>query len=521
MKTVRIFLVLTVFFSIHPLYADNREDFIIATQNGNLEKVRELIDQGMDVNMRYEMSGLIPGFPPVGKWTPLMTAAIRNDTELAHVLIASDGDLNAQNYSGHAPLHWAAKRGNTAVAKILIDGGADVNIQNNIGETPLYWACGSLQLECVAFLLAAGADINLYEYEYSPLWKAAREGGRRIADLLLQNGAVPDMAVLLAAAGHSGSTEVIRLLIDAGTDVANLKGGEALEYLIEKGDTEGFSALIDAGAMTYGGLYRKAFAFARSGMIRKLLAAGVEPDSRCSELTRAAFKGEKAALAELIAGGEYLDARDHDGRTALASACAAGHIDIVKFIIAAGADVNTVIRPAYAESRNRNETTALVLAAAAGDTEICGILLEADADPNLPGGKGYTPLHAAARDGNAAAVKLLLEAGADPDAVYLSMDTPMVYAVKRDSPSIVQALLEGGADPHHRIGTGNTYVHVAAKSDSSEVIGPLVEAGIDVNELDYGMLFAPPESKKTALQWINGRGYTETEKVLIRYGAEK
>ncbi len=520
MKIIHIFVFFAVFFSIQPLSADNKEDFIIATQNGDIETVRRLIHEGFEVNMQYAMSGLIPGFPPVEGWTPLMTAAIRNDTKLARLLIDSNADLNYRDYSGNAPLHWAAKEGNTAVAKVLINAGADVNIQNNIGETPLYWACGSLHLECVQYLLAAGADVNLYNNEYSPLWKAAREGGWRIVELLIHNGAVPDQAVLPAAAGHSGSTQVIRLLIDSGLDVENRDGREALEHLIEKGDTEGFIALIDAGAIPDGELYRKAFAFARSGMIRKLLASGGGPDSGCSKLTRDAAAGEKAILAELIAGGGYIDARDRDGRTALASACAAGHPELVKIMIAAGADVNTVIQPAYMESRNRNETTALVMAAAAGDTEICGILLEAGADPNLPGSKGYTPLHAAARDGNAAAVKLLLDAGANPDAVYLSMNTPMLYAVKRNVPSIVQALLDGGANPHHRIGAGNTYLHIAAKSDSSDVIGPLAEAGIDVNELDYGMLFAP-ESKKTPLQWINGRGYTETEKVLIHYGAKK
>ena len=525
MKIVHVFMFLLVVFLVHPLSADNRDDFIAAAEEGDIETVRRLIDEGADVNMHYAMSGLLPGFPPVERWTPLMTAAIRNDTELAQLLFDSDADLNFKNYSGNAALHWAAKRGSTAVAEILINGGADVNLQNNIGETPLYWASASLQLEFLKLLLAAGADVNLYDNKYSPLWKAAREGGWRIVELLLQNGAVPDSAALLAAAANSGSTEVIQLLIGAGLDVVNPDGNEALGYLIENGDNEGFTALIEAGVKTDGALYRKAFAFSRSGMMRKLLDSGGKPDSLCSELTLAAVKGEEAILGELIENGEYIDAKDRGGRTALASACAAGHTELAQIMIKAGADVNMIIKPAYmgpgtAGTQTGNASTALVLAAAAGDTEMCRILLDAGADPNLPGGKGYAPLHAAARDGNAATVELLLDAGADPDPVYHFRNTPLFYAVKRNSSSIVQLLLDAGADPHHRIGAGNTYLHIAARSDSSDVIGPLAEAGLDVNELDSGMLFAP-ESKKTPLQWINGRGYAETENALIRYGGEK
>lgn len=72
------------------------EIFLAAEQN-NLKKVKELLDKGLDPNIR--------------------------DTD-----------------RGSTPLHWASTKGHIDIIEALINAGADVNAQTNKGRT----ACHSL-----------------------------------------------------------------------------------------------------------------------------------------------------------------------------------------------------------------------------------------------------------------------------------------------------------------------------------------------------------------------------------------
>ena len=74
-----------------------------------------------------------------------------------------------------------------------------------------------------------------------------------------------------------------------------------------------------------------------------------------------------------------------------------------------GADIN----PVDEEGRSR-----LHRAAGSRDrSRELALMLELVADPNVPDGRGWTPLHFAAAYGYDSSVALLLEHGADPDAL--------------------------------------------------------------------------------------------------------
>ena len=62
---------------------------------------------------------------------------------------------------------------------------------------------------------------------------------------------------------------------------------------------------------------------------------------------------------------------------------------------------------------NSNGTTALVWAAGAGHIEVARLLLEAGADEDMASTFGATALRCAAEEGHVAVARLLLEAGAD------------------------------------------------------------------------------------------------------------
>ena len=104
------------------------------------------------------------------------------------------------------------------------------------------------------------------------------------------------------------------------------------------------------------------------------------------QLHLGARTGQYAAVKSLLSyrasGGRVAkDSQDSSGRTALMKASFAGHEEVVRLLLDAGAsdDVKT----------NQGET-ALILAAQYGETEAARLLLEAEADPNAADETGRT-----------------------------------------------------------------------------------------------------------------------------------
>ena len=96
---------------------------------GNMAGVRELYQQGHDVDSSGSLG-----------WTPLVTAAERNNVEAAKFLIDKGADVNkgtSTAYTTASPMHAAAAYGSVDVARLLLANGADLSIRNRKNDTPL------------------------------------------------------------------------------------------------------------------------------------------------------------------------------------------------------------------------------------------------------------------------------------------------------------------------------------------------------------------------------------------------
>jgi ankyrin repeat protein len=93
-----------------------------AALDGNTEKVKELIQQGVDINQRDENGR-----------TALMFAVINSHYETTRVLLESGADVNAKSNKGGTALMGAASDGDLRMVQALLDGGADV--QARLRET--------------------------------------------------------------------------------------------------------------------------------------------------------------------------------------------------------------------------------------------------------------------------------------------------------------------------------------------------------------------------------------------------
>src|SRR3982751_2495838 len=122
-----------------------------------------------------------------------------------------------------------------------------------------------------------------------------------------------------------------------------------------------------------------------------------------SDLVRAACEGSAKLALEAIRRGASVNAR-YRGRPVLLWAIQEGHLNVVKVLVAAGASLRR---------RDDSRFSPLEQAVGEGNVEMVRFLLKAGADVNGPAANG-SPLHTAFAWRRAKIAKLLLDNGADP-----------------------------------------------------------------------------------------------------------
>ena len=120
--------------------------------------------------------------------TPLMRAALKGNTERVKELINEGADINQRDENSRTALMFAVINGHYQTMKVLLEYGADVNARSNKGGTALMGAASAGDLRMVQALLDKGADLDarLTETNESARTLAASHGYDEIARLLSQ-----------------------------------------------------------------------------------------------------------------------------------------------------------------------------------------------------------------------------------------------------------------------------------------------------------------------------------------------
>lgn len=185
----------------------------------------------------------------------------------------------------------------------------------------------------------------------------------------------------LMQAAASGEMDRILALIEAGQPVnVTTPQGSALSWAIDKKQMEA---------------------------ARYLLSIGAKPDiaipaGAASSLMKMAQAGETQMVKLLLAAGADVNYADTDGDTALARAAYEGNLTTVKALLAAGANVN--IAP--------KGTSLLSHIVSNNDMLLTQVLIAAGADVNSHGEAGVTPLEMARQKGYKDLEMLLVQSGA-------------------------------------------------------------------------------------------------------------
>lgn len=147
--------------------------------SGDVEKVKSLIESGVDVNVR-DMKG----------YTPLLISSELGNDELSKLLINNGADVNVQKKNGRTSLMNASGGEDVEIVNLLLEKGADVNARDNTGETALMTASLHGQTEVVGILIEKGADVNAKtKFGWTSLMAATSEGNETTIKLLLEKGA--------------------------------------------------------------------------------------------------------------------------------------------------------------------------------------------------------------------------------------------------------------------------------------------------------------------------------------------
>ena len=124
-------------------------DLINAAKHGDVIRVRELLDSGVNPNIRQYFSDD----------SPLISASFDGHTEIVKFLLERGADPNIITNNGFTSLIHASVQGHTEIVRLLLENGADPNIRDRYGRTPLMIALNNGNRE-IARLIKEHIDLQ-------------------------------------------------------------------------------------------------------------------------------------------------------------------------------------------------------------------------------------------------------------------------------------------------------------------------------------------------------------------------
>jgi ankyrin repeat protein len=197
---------------------------------------------------------------------------------------------------------------------------------------------------------------------------------------------------------------------------------------------------------------------------------------------------------------ENVNIKDRSGYTLLQMATNAEKVEIAKWLVSMGGEINM----------HCNGNTAVSLALSKGNFELFNYYLKNNGD--CKGRNQLNLLHEAANKDRCDIVETLIERGADPNQLNSMHYTPLTIAVMHKNKKICQVLLENGACATIPDKKGNTALHLACSLGDSEIISILLDNtecdlklknSNDETALDILWILSIKEAKTTNYDLIN------------------
>ncbi len=401
-----------------------------AVYNNDIAEVKRLLATGADVKQ-----------PNVYGVTAMELAGETGNTAILQLLLTAGGNVESPNAEGQTVLMSVARTGNVEAARLLLKRGANVNATERFGgQTALMWAAARGHGDMVKLLASKGADVNAraivrnferhitVEQRYknthtgglTPLLYAVRENCKTCVEALLAHKANielpdPDGIAPLTLAMMNGNWDIAKRLVEAGADVNqwDIYGQSPLHVAIENAYVSRRSGLTNVGTdklpNTTDG----------RELVTMLMDRGADPNQQMF------FRPPRES------GQVSTSTR---GTTPFHRAAASNDIELVKYMLARGADVKLTTplgetpMIAAVNGRGREEEIIATLR----------VLKEAGADVNgmqqilyMTRNHGGSALHFATRKASKKVMSELVALGADIDIKDGDGLTALDYAMSR------------------------------------------------------------------------------------------
>ncbi|KAG1057190.1 hypothetical protein G6F43_000969 [Rhizopus delemar] len=479
-----------------------RTKLFYATSQGHLDKVKELIENGANVNFKDNAG-----------WTPLHEAALKGQYETGKYLILCGADVNARGFGQDTPLHDASSNARLECVRLLVEHGADVFALNESKQRPidvceskecqkvlkakmkqldrliardkdgrslLHHACIENSIEKTKLLLEQGANVNAKDNkEWTPLHFACSNGHLNIAKVLIEQGAVvnilgsEDMDTPLHQASKQGHEDIVRYLINSSDVDVNMKN----KYNQKAYDVSApYPVIRQILTARMDEVRLEKEACNALDEIASKTASRNEPERQLTREQRkiqhvmrvfANLEGDKKTLSSC-------EERTSMKRKRRRKSISVESEDIITTISASSS--NHRKKPSNSTSldpfkKDTSGRTNLHKHAARGNQDKVQALLELGADPNEKDHAGWTPLHEAALRGRIEVIKILLKHGADINAKGgTDSDTPLHDATENNHCEVVELLLEHGANPFAINANDVEPLDIAIENDFVDII---------------------------------------------------
>jgi ankyrin repeat protein len=335
-----------------------------------------------------------------------------NDAAAVRTLLKEAADVNAAQGDGMTALHWAARHGNHELTQMLLYAGANTRATTRINA-------------------------------YTPLFFAAKYGHTAVVEALVKDGADPNArsstgSTPLMIAAASGSVDAVKLLLDAGAEINAQESARSLTALM-------YAAAYNRGPVITLLGQRKVDLDATTKVV------DLYARTRADELAAAAGKKPpQPQVPGVDRGYQYRELIGYEGgRTALILAARQGHVEAVKALLEAGANINKV--------SDGDKTSPLLVATINGHFDLAKYLLDRGADPTLTSENGATPLYAV--------VNCQWAPKADYPQPRAHLQQQITYL------ELMKAFLDKGADPNLRVSKKVWYSGYNADRSGVDEIG--------------------------------------------------
>lgn len=451
-----------------------------AINSGSIPMLQYLLDQGMNINITFTTSSYGDGYNAIN------LASIHGNLDVVRFLVENGIDLNAENPFHTTPLHEAVTYDNFSVVQYLVENGAYVNARKGVYDntTSLHIASARGKDVTVEYLLEHGADALIEDSNSTrstPLCEAVSNGHFSTTKILINHMANLNFNLqeksLLQLAVKSGSIDTLLILLDNSTHLVRKDKdyGEALELAIDRNNIDMVYLLLSYGAsVSERNHLGKTPLYVAAGkgnidIIMLLLKRGAD-----IHITHALFgrtplhyavvcqqtEAVKVLVEHLVKinSKDIIDLTEDNGDSALSMATLMNNTNVIRYLIENGADISI---------KNRCGQTPLHIAATYCNINIVGYLLLQDADVHIKDDNGDTPLHIATMqltdnpNRKLCTIRLLTGFGSDVNATGNNGSTPLMNAIySRSDLDLIEHLLDCGADTHAVNHAGQDALHV-------------------------------------------------------------